>query len=239
MLERRRWIVLLLFSFAAAGGCAARLQEPNVLLAPYPQTRIWAAAPFLNESGVSAADGMRFADAFLSQVEQVDGLEAAPLNRTLAAMQALGLTEIRTEAEARAVLNVLKVDAIAVGTLTSYDPYPPLQLGASVALITRERVDSSATPRELTLSVRGEPAVGDDSTHVSTASGVFDASNHRTLAWLQEFAKGRSVPESGFGPAIYEASITQYTEFVCYALIHDLLVRESARVEPAAAVATR
>jgi hypothetical protein len=234
MLERKvATLVIALVGVGALGGCASnRLEEPVVLQTPYDGTKVWAAAPFTNESGVSVADGAKFADAFLAQTEQVDGLEAVPLNRTIAAMQLLGLDVVRTPADAKALLNMLNVDGLVVGTLTAYDPYPPLTLGASVALFTRDHGVDSLSPRELTLSTRGERTASSDQDRVTTASGVFDASNHRTLSWLKEFAHGRHVPDSAFGPAIYESSMTMYTEFVSYALIHDLLVREAARLTP-------
>jgi hypothetical protein len=226
--------VLALILTAALGACTTtRLEEPNVLRTPYDSTQVWAVAPFENESGVSVADGTKLADAFIAQVEQVDGLETLPLNRTIAAMNALGLQSIRTPAEARTLLNTLGADGLVVGTITAWDPYPPLNLGAAVALFTRDQAPQIGSPRELTLNPRGEAMIDDDQSSVTTASGIFDASNHRTLTWLQDFARGRHVPDSAFGPEIYKSSMSLYTEFVSYALIHDLLVRESTKVAAA------
>ena len=54
---------------------------------------------------------------------------------------------------------------------------------------------------------------------------MFDASNHRTLAWLQDYTTGRDDPDSAFnGIDRYMVSMDWYAQFVCYRLLHDLLV---------------
>lgn len=224
---------LLLLAPIASCSSKPKLVEPAVLLAPYEGTQIWAVAPFTNESGVSIADGALLADAFIAQAEQVNGLETLPLNRTLAAMRTLGLRSIQTPAEARTVLNTLGADGLVVGTITAWDPYPPLKLGAAVALFTRDGVRQIGSPRDITLNPRGDELIESSDDSVTTASGVFDASNHRTLAWVRDFATGRNALDSAYGPDIYIASMSSYTEFVSYALIHDLLVREGAKVAAA------
>ncbi|MEY2794869.1 MAG: hypothetical protein RIR10_585, partial [Planctomycetota bacterium] len=93
----RSVLALIVMSFAGVSlvGCAKPLARPIVLTAPYDTERVWAIVPFANESGVSQVDVMAVADKFVSEVEGVEGLRCLPLNRTLAAMKSLGMTNVR------------------------------------------------------------------------------------------------------------------------------------------------
>ncbi|MFB3138103.1 MAG: hypothetical protein ACE10B_02655 [Phycisphaerales bacterium] len=73
---------------------------------------------------------------------------------------------------------------------------------------------------------------------IAEATGVFDAINHQTLAWLEQYAAGRSEPDGPFGSDVYLVSMQLYTQFVSYRLIHDLLAWERARLMPVAANAS-
>ena len=66
----------------------------------------------------------------------------------------------------------------------------------------------------------------------SQASGIFDAGNHQTLLWLNEYAASRSAPDSAYGQRIYLYRMDLYTQFAAYRLLHDLLASERARLLP-------
>ncbi len=217
---------------------------PAALSGPYEGSRIWAVVPFANESGVSTVDTNRIGDLFARELEQVVGLNAIPVNRVIFAMRRLELTAVATPYEAMLLLEALDVDAIVVGTVTAYDPYPPPTLGAAVQLYLRPRLDRSSLldPRALTRAGSGHevsPGQVGGPRPVAQAAGIFDAANHRTLQWLQEYAAGRSEPEGAFGDEIYLVSMELYTQFVSYRLIHDLLESERFRVTPVADASPR
>lgn len=222
-----------LASAALLGGCAERLKRPAVLVAPYPEESVWAVAPFANESGVGGIDGLALADRFVAEVEGVEGLRALPLNRTLAAMQSLGLDSIRSREDAARLLAMLHADGIVLGTVTDWDPYRPLRFGAAVELVTQ---GASGAPQALGVGAvsmptreRGgaAPSVG---VEISQASRLFDARNHDTLAALDRYAGARSDPESALGPKAYELRIDLFTRFGAYMLTRDLLEQEAARL---------
>jgi hypothetical protein len=232
---------LLLAACLAAGGCGPKLERPQILVDLVRPGRVWAVAPFANESGVSAVDTERVADLFTQQLQQVLGVDTVPVNRVILAMRDLGMPAIASPHDALRLILALEVDVIVVGTVTAYDPYPPPTLGAAVQAFTGDGnvttagigsvqglVRAPSGDDEVALAQTGAPLAS------AQAAGVFDASSHQTLAWLQTFATGRTEPGSPFGPDIYLVSMELYTQFVSYRLIHDLLAWEQVRQRPLA-----
>jgi hypothetical protein len=213
-------------------GCQrTELALPVPLTSPYEEERVWAVAPFANESGTSAVDTLRVADLFAQEVEQVNGLHAVSVNRVVSAMRRLGINAVTGPEQADALLEILEVDGLVVGTVTEWNPYPPLTFGAAVALFTDPVTNASIDPRTLTRNPRGEIAPGAwaSGQPAGQASGIFDAGNHATLQQLGVYATGRSVPDSAYGPGIYLASMEMYTKFAGHRLIRDLLRQERRR----------
>jgi hypothetical protein len=218
--------------------CASepRLEQPVFLHAPYAETQLWAVAPFMNESGVSEIDTAQLADMFVEQLQDVDGIVTVPVNRVIRAMRELRIDAVQTVGEARMLMNVLDVDGLIVGTISAYDPYRPPKIAAAIELHVQPRFERyySLDTRTLTRSPTGEVMPGEIGLRgpVAQAAGVFDAANHRTLAQLREYTRGRNVPDSAFGRDIYLVRMDLYAQFVSFRLIHDLLVVERARVTP-------
>lgn len=217
----------------AIAGCGPKLKDPNVLTTPYEQKQLWAVVPFANESGVSIVESDRIADMFMQQLQQVDGIDALPVNRVLFAMQRIGIDSVTSSTEAMQLAGILGVDGIIVGSITAYDPYPPPTLGLAVQLY-RNTNDSETgfNVRELTKSPVGAAAPGElgPPGPASQAAGIFDASNHQVLAWLSQYAQGRAEPDGAYGDDIFLVRMELYTQFVSYRLIYDLLNAERVRL---------
>ncbi len=213
-----------------------KLTTPAALASPYDRPQLWAVVPFNNESGVSVVKTDRVADIFAEQTEAIDGVSAIPVNRVLTAMHRLDLRAVSTPADAKALMTVLGVDGLIVGTVTSYNPYPPMKMGAAVQLYRREATAqaTSLDPVQITRASNDHAMPTAANEPVAQASGVFDASNHQTLAWLDDFTTGRSEPNSAYGKRIYLANMEMYTQFVAYRLLHDLLAVEQSRLHPQA-----
>jgi hypothetical protein len=237
-------LLLVLLAVATGGaGCESRekLRQPRLLTAPYERPQVWAVAPFANESGVSIVRSDRIADLFAHQAEDVNGIAMIPVNRVIYAMQQLQMRAVATPAEAATLMNVLGVDGLIVGTITAYDPYPPLKLGVAVQLYRRDTPTRAMDVDPLQISRASTEVAGSRPAPVAVAqvSGIFDASNHQTLAWLDEYATGRAEPDSAYGKRIYQVSMEMYTQFVAYRLLHDLLAVEQARLQPPATQPSR
>ena len=229
--------LLLIGAFLMMHGCGSRLTPPAALQAPYQQSQLWGAVPFANESGVSVVDSAAVADAFVEEAQQVRGIDTIPVNRVIAAMRELGRDAIVSDGDALALMNVLDLDGLAVGTVTAYDPYRPMRLGLAVQLYVRDASSRSGVdPRRLGQSISGAAAPGElgPPRPKAQAAGVFDATNHQTLKRLREYAAGRSEPESAYGEDIYLVSMELYTNFVCHQLLRELLTKEWSRVVLAA-----
>jgi hypothetical protein len=226
----------------AAAGCGPRLEPPTALDSPYEGTQLWAVAPFANESGVSTVDPYRVADLFTQQLQQVRGIDTVPVNRVLLAMRHADISWVASPADATQLIQMLDVDAIVVGTVTTWEPYPPPALGMAVQLFAGagEPADE-IDPRELVRAPSGDVAPGQLGTPraVAQAAGVFDARNHQTLTWLEAYASGRTEPDGPFGTEIYLMDMELYTQFVSHRLIHDLIAFEQARTTPVESTQTR
>lgn len=223
-------------SLSACDFFAPKLHPPGALAAPYHQRQVWAVAPFTNESGVSVVAGDRIADAFTAEAEAIDGIDTIPVNRVIAAMRRLNMPAVNTPAQARTLLNTLGADGLIVGTVTVYDPYQPPKFGAAIALFTGEAATAKAIdPVRITRAATDDVSQGampNANAPSSQASGIFDAANHQTLTWLNDYSAGRSPPDGAFGERIYLYRMDLYTQFAAYRLLHDLLDGERARLLP-------
>ncbi len=220
------------------------LVAPPYSIDPGPEL-VWAVAPLLNESGVAAAPAERVSDALVGQIEQVDGLAAVPLNRSIAAMRSLGLSAISTPDEAIALGRTLGVDAVVAGSISSWDPYDPPRIGLALALFIMPGspmaspspapvVDAGPPdPVLLQASPVERPMAGDqwDARPATVVSEELDASNHAVQMAVKEFAEGRSPTVSALGWRRYLASMPLYAEFACFRLTDRLLDAERRRIE--------
>ncbi|MHC4774149.1 MAG: hypothetical protein ACYTBR_02655 [Planctomycetota bacterium] len=236
-------VVATVLTGALAAGCGSRLKEPAQLASPYAGVQLWAVAPFANESGVSAVDTYRVADLFTQQIQHVDGINAIPVNRVLLAMRHAGIDTVGSAADAMQLAQMLDVDALVVGTVTAWEPYPPPTMGMAVLLFagTTDHTKGRVDPRELVRAATGDVAPGElgPPGAIAQAAGVFDARNHQTLAWLKAYATGRIEPDEPFGPEVYLMDMELYTQFVSFRLIHDLLDFEQQRLTPVADTESR
>jgi hypothetical protein len=230
-----RWIALATVWFACAVGCESTepLSDPHHHASPYPATKLWAVAPFANESGFSAVDGMAFADRLTQQLQQVRNLDVLPVNRVLEAMRARRMADVRSVEQAMALLETLGVDGLLVGTITAWDPYTPPKIGATVQLISRRSGAMNVEDTRRLSSASTDVALPGLTRHaqpVARASWHFDAANHRVLADLQTYAQGRVPPDSPAGWRRYLNSMDLFSEFVSHELMRMIFAAEWDRL---------
>jgi hypothetical protein len=179
-------------------------------------------------------DTARVADAFREELEQVRGIDTVAVNRVLASMRSLNMTAIASPDDAQRLIELLGVDALVVGTVTVWDPYPPPSTGMAVQVIEGTRfTQRTLDPHELQRARTGDEVIprhtgGGRAT--AQATGVFDSRNNIVLAQLDDYATGRTEPNEAFGADVYLMNMDLYTKFVSYRLIHDLLAFEKARM---------
>lgn len=245
----RAFLLVALTAIMLAGCSSNRntLEPPQVLTAPGGWTgaeALWAVAPLANESGVSSVDTFAIADKLVAAVNEVRGVSCLPLNRTIAAMRARGLMYIASPEDARVVAETLGVDALIVGSVTTYDPYDPPKLGLTLAMFAH-RTGEDLTQAD-PLRVRGAYSDAQvrvptqfDSRPAATVSEHLDGSNHDVLFALKQFATGRHDPHSAHGWRTYLVSMDRYTEFAAYVAVSRLIDRDRLRLATEQASAGR
>lgn len=221
-------------------GCAADKDAripPQVLVAPYDSSQgeaLWAVVPLANESGVSFANTDLVADSLISKINEARGVACLPLNRTIAAMRARGITAVRSPGEARALAAALGVDALVIGSVTAYDPYNPPKLGLALALFAREnRPADGIDPMRLQVAYTDHnPQVQTQflDRPIATMSEHLDGANHEVQLAIQRYASGRHEPASALGWRGMLASMDLYVEFAAHEAVSRLLEQERLRL---------
>ena len=235
-----RILLALTISVAGLSSCTTRpgsssLQHAMQLHAPVGAPALWAVAPLANESGTTAVDRIHITDLLTEQLQQVRGINTVPVNRVLLAMQTLRIRSIATAEQASRVMNVLGIDGLVVGTITSWDPYQPPKLGLAVQLFTAmdEPARMNVDPQSMRTATTEAPSTPTPAQAMAQAAGIWDASNHHTLATLERYAQGRTRLNSAYGPDLHLVDMDLYTQFVAYQLVEKLLRDEQNRLTAA------
>ncbi|WP_432799484.1 hypothetical protein [Poriferisphaera sp. WC338] len=211
----------------------------------YPRRQVWGIVPLRNESGSSSVRGAHLADKLAGQLETQPGIDVLPVNRVLAAMDALEYTEITSPEQALTLRRVLEVDALIVGTVTAYDPYDPPRLGLAIELYVDDQLPWFSQIGDLTELQRApidtktrtnQRATAAESKALyrqplTVANGYFDAAEPGTRKLLQEYAKGRGVNEKDKNVwRLYRINMDLYTEFVTNIVSRRLMQAELNRL---------
>ena len=245
---RGRAVLALLLLPGVLSGCETFLKRPPefippaVTVAPYQATAgevLWGVVPLANESGTDVFDPLAVSDKLVAAAEEVDGVRTVPLNRTLQAMHALQMTDVRDPGDVARLADAMGVDGLLVGTITAYDPYDPPTIGLSIALYARTEA-MSGRPPQAALDPRALSAAATDTAPgpggpigdrpTALASAHLDARDHGVLIALRDYAAGRHDPATALGWRRYTASMDLYTQFATQHLVADLVRQEHQRL---------
>lgn len=219
-----RFAALLLL--AAAAGCTTPREygREGLLWLPDDAPKSMAVAPVLNLSGQQGPDPLLQADLVYQELQQVRGLTAVPVNRTVQAMAGLGLRQIDSLEQARAICMALGVESIIVGTISAYDPYDPPKFGGSVQVFTVKQGGATVNVRDL---ARQPTADGVESVPVNAdfiqAVRMFDASAGTTRSRVDQYAAGRVDPSGPLGVREFYLNMDRYSAFAWHELIEEAL----------------
>jgi len=214
---------------------ASRRHQTNT--APYAERQVWAVAPLRNETGSQYADGVAFADDLTHRLTQTHGIDVLPVNRVLAAMQAMRLNAITSKDQALALRDALGVDGLVVGSLTAWDPYDPPKIGIAVELyVDPIHPSRSFDARQLTWAATEDGATPDrryarDDQPVSTVAAYYDAADPVVRDHLDTFGEDRGKDDGKFDhqARLYRISMDLYSEFVSHMVCSRLLEAERVR----------
>lgn len=251
--------VMLTLVAVMSWGCTLQKAQNHAepLPSAYAVRRVWAVAPLRNESGSLHADGLNFADQLARSLENAPNVDVMPVNRTLAAMEALKMPALRTSADVLQVLKTMGADALVVGTITAYDPYDPPKFGVQLELFEAPPRQShqSMDLRKLSSASTGSGSsmtMPKPPTPVSAASVYLDASDPQVREELKRYAYQRGAdakspsglkrwttdygvtPPDHEGWHIYRISMDLYSEFASYIVSRQLMQAEQHRLGTAA-----
>ncbi len=210
--------VTLLIALAITG-CVKPKPRDAPLVSPYQTRKVWAVAPLTNESGTLTADGVRLADKLAQQLATVENLTVLPVNRTLAAMDQLGIANLTGPADVERLRALLAVDGLLVGNITAYDPYDPPKIGLALELYTTPQSDPD------------HPAFTPTPAAASALSDYLDAADPFVRDAMRRYAVERGL--EGDNPVqwrSYRISMDLYSEFVAHELTARLLAAEARRI---------
>ena len=193
------------------------------LQSPYRGVRTFAVAPAVNLSGNHDFDVLAISDSLFEELQQVGDLNVLPLNKTLAAMQRMGIRTIDSPQMAQHLAEFLGADAIVIPAVTAYDPYNPPKIGMILQLYTARQVAMVTTMPAAPL------AAPDSHQPVSQVATVFNATNQSVLRELRDFAQGRTQRDSALQDQKFLLDSDLYLRFVCHAMARRLLEVEKAR----------
>lgn len=229
-----------------AASCSDKAPPPPpmefLIHSPYASVKTLAIAPAINLSGSRDFDPLVVSDTLFSELQQVQDINVIPLNKTILAMQRLGVRTIDDVKIAQRLAESLHVDALVIPAVTAYDPYKPplvgmiLQLYTPSAPIPSPEENAKVTPGAIQTNP-GTPIIVADlvpaaptKQPVSQISAVFNASNQTVLKELAVFARGRTEYDSALMDQRFLVDSDAYMRFVCHAMVRRLMDVERERV---------
>lgn len=233
-----RWFALVLGSiFVCLTGCNSYRQVPRIYRNPYPQPKIFAVTIFRNLSGSEDIDVMAVTDAFYAELKNADArsFQVVPVNRVLAALADLGLSNVNHPADVATLANALEVDGIIVGAVTQYNPYFPPRLGMNVQLFLRDEYNRSPAAKYLGPKEMARAAVSfrfnvDNPVQpTNTVDRIIDARDDNVVKRLKKYTKSKRISAGPAGWKKY-ATTENYPYFVSHEIVGELLARERDRL---------
>jgi hypothetical protein len=196
---------------------------------------VLAVAPFTNESGVPIPvnEIWKVGDGLITAINQTQGWDAVPLNRTIQTMRQMGIDTVPDLKTASALARAMDVDAIVLGTITQWDPYDPPRFGANVILVASDEATlREFDPRGLQGATKEQmPKSMSETLQFAQVVGVYDAAQHGTYENLKAYAAGRYDITGGFEPPerYYLMVYSRYLEYATWRLVEGLIDQEATR----------
>lgn len=202
--------------------------QETISYAPRYGPRTIAVAPAINLSGQSAPDPLLQADVVYQQMQAVRGVTVIPVNRVVQVCAGLGIRDIDSREQAIAICEALGADALAVPTITIFDPYDPPKMGASLQLFVSKYRDrrGGIDVRQLSRApVEGPVQSLPKNADFIQAARLFDASSGTTRDRLSGYAAGRNDPVGPMGEREFYLNMDRYAAFVWHELIDEVFDR--------------
>ncbi len=218
--QKPTYVFVLCGLFGATTGCAK--PEPPVYAGPQ---RTLAVVPAINLSGSTDFDPVVVGDIMASELTQIPGMQVVGINRVLAMMAELRMTELRGPDDALALAANLGADGILVFAITEFDPYAPPVVGIAAQLYGIETgfraFDAVSTARSPT--EKPVASIGGNNGLLAECQYVFDGSQDATAQRVRDFADRRRADQSPHGWRKFLVSQRHFIRFCCHEVAADLL----------------
>ena len=233
----RASIGLILLMFFATGCISPETREKMRFSNPF-QPNVWTVAvvPFKNDSGSEHFSTITMTDEFYTELASVqDNIQVLSVNHVLAAQHKLGISKIKDTDDLAAIAEELGADALFVGSVTRYQPYPPPLIGIVVQIYEQRRPGETVKPDsgefdpgELTRRPQPfELTSGPILAPVVQVNDVFDAADKDIVRQIENYA-AQKMEDSPLGAEKVKTS-TGYMRFVSHQVIGRLLFDYSVR----------
>ncbi len=126
-----RYIALLGCLFTTGCSLLPEIAHQPTVHNPFPQLSKIAVTPFFNHSAEPTVDGRRLALAYYNELQLIPGFEVLPVEVVERAIQDHHIS-MYGPADARLLAQILKVDAVVVGSVTDFCAYYPPRLSMQV-----------------------------------------------------------------------------------------------------------
>jgi hypothetical protein len=232
-MKRWTWMLGLAMGVVWTAGCNTLPppkpygQEAQLFL-PGHQTLVWAVAPALNLSGESHVDPLLQSDLVFQELQQVHGLTVIPVNRVAEVYASVRVEKVESEAQASRICDLLGCDGLIIPTISTYDPYDPPKMAASLQLYAKPgTVDASQLldPHQLDQSATPDAMALPRPKRLIQVVGMFDAADGTVRSQAQAYAMGRTDPNGPMGDREIYLDMSRYGGFVYHELIRQLLAR--------------
>ena len=233
----RAGIGLILLMFFVTGCISPETREKTRFSNPF-RPNVWTVAvvPFKNDSGSEHFSTITMTDEFYTELASVqDNIQVLSVNHVLAAQHKLGISKIKDTDDLSAIADELGADALFVGSVTRYQPYPPPLIGIVVQIYEQRRPDQielpdskefdpgdlsrQPTPFELNAGPLLAPVV--------QVNDVFDAADKDIARLIKQYS-AQKMEDSPLGAEKVKTSI-EYMRFVSHQVIGRLLYDYSIR----------
>ncbi len=224
-------IALTLFGCNSTGG-----RGNKVLLNPYyPDNWTIAVIPFKNDSGSDALSTIAVTDEFYTELSSVgQNIQVIPVNRVLATQHKLKISKVAGPDDVAAIADDLGVDAVIVGVITRYQPYPPPLAGIIVQLYDRKgtlpEAINNLDPGKIARS--GKPiglAANPKLEAIGQASLIVDADKKDVVEQMKNYARRRGQDTPLGWRKVMTSS--EFMRFVSHIVIERLLLDQRLRTD--------
>ncbi len=199
----------------------------------------WSVAivPFTNQSGSEALDTLAVTDEFFTELQLAgDGVQVLPVNRVLAAMSSLSMSKVASPSDVELLADMLMVDAVIVGAVTQYDPYPPPRVGMMVQLYDRKKwashdpmkhVDPGQLARSGTSFDLKPP---EEMRPIAQVVTIVDAGDKDVIERIKLYANERAKEATASWREPWQRYTTSrnYLRFVSHEVISELFMRRQS-----------